>query len=311
MEPSHTSAPHSLTPLLVLGAQGQVARGIAKIAGGLGFEPTLAGRETLDLLHDSPAALIERTAPAAVINAAAFTAVDRAEQEPDAAFRLNAEVPGLIAQACAGMDIPFIHISTDYVFDGAKAQPYLEDDVRRPLGVYGASKAAGEQTVEAVAGRSAIVRTAWVYSADGANFLKTMLRLAQGRDEIGVVADRHGCPTWAEDVARACLRLALGLLDHDARARGLFHAVGGGEASWAEFAEAIFAESAARGGPVARVRRITTADYPTPARRPVNSRLAGDRLALATGWRLPPWRESLAACLDELAPADALASSRA
>ena len=293
-----------MTPLLVFGARGQVAQEIAKIAHGLGFEPTLAGRERIDLsTGDSAepiATAIGSLRPAAVVNAAAYTAVDRAEQEREQAMRLNAEAPGHIARACADHDIPLVHISTDYVFDGTRADAYREDDPRRPLGVYGDSKAQGEAAVEAAGGRAAIVRTAWVYSAFGSNFVKTMLRLAGEREEVGVVADQHGCPTWAEDVAHACLLLARRLVEHDPGAEGLFHAVGAGEATWAEFASAVFAESAARGGPSAQVRPITTADFPTPARRPANSRLSCARLEAAVGWRPPPWRVSLHACFEGL-----------
>ena len=286
--------------LLVFGANGQVAQEIARIGPGLGFSPILMGRDRADLLTQDAGALIAATAPDAVVNAAAYTAVDRAETEVAEAFRLNGDAPGEMARACCARSIPFVHISTDYVFDGMKPTPYLEDDPRAPLGVYGGSKAAGEEAVIAAGGNSAIVRTAWVYSAFGANFVKTMLRLAAQREEIGVVADQHGCPTWAQDVATASLRLAQGLLEGKPNCRGLFHAAGGGEASWAEFADAIFALSSARGGPSARVKPITTAEFPTPARRPANSRLEGDRLSAATGYRPPPWRESLSTCLAEL-----------
>jgi dTDP-4-dehydrorhamnose reductase len=186
------------------------------------------------------------------------------------------------------------------VFDGSKDGPYVETDPRAPLGVYGASKAQGEEAIEAVGGESAIVRTAWVYSAFGANFVKTMLRLAATRDELGVVADQHGCPTSAQDVAKATLLLSRRLIEGDTGAKGLFHAAGDGDASWADFAKAIFAGSAARGGPSARVKPIATAEYPTPARRPANSRLNCARLQEALGWRPGPWREGLSGCLDEL-----------
>jgi len=286
--------------LLVFGAKGQVAQEIARVGPNLGFAPILLGRDQADLLTQDAGALIEQTAPDAVVNAAAYTAVDRAETEPAAAFRLNGEAPGEMARACRARSLPFVQISTDYVFDGTKAGPYLEDDVRAPLGVYGHSKAAGEEAVMAAGGDFAIVRTAWVYSVFGSNFVKTMLRLADQREEIGVVADQHGCPTWAQDVATASLLLARGLLEGKPICRGLFHAAGAGEASWAEFAAAIFSASRARGGPAARVKPITTAQFPTPTRRPANSRLAGDRLSAATGFRPPPWRDSLSACLTEL-----------
>jgi dTDP-4-dehydrorhamnose reductase len=286
--------------LLVFGAQGQVAQEIAHVGPSLGFEPILMGRDRADILTRDAGALIDQTAPDAVVNAAAYTAVDRAETEPAAAFRLNAEAPGEMARACQARSVPFVHLSTDYVFDGTKAGPYLEDDARAPLGVYGRSKAAGEEAVIAAGGAFAIARTAWVYSAFGSNFVKTMLRLAGQREEIGVVADQHGCPTWARDVATASLLLTRGLLAGDSNCRGLFHAAGGGEASWAEFASAIFSMSSARGGPAARVKPITTAEFPTAARRPANSRLRGDRLRTATGYRPPPWRDSLSACLAQL-----------
>lgn len=294
------------TPLLVLGSAGQVACELRKIAGDFGFQPSFAGRARVDLLSADGLHLLDETAPNAVINAAAYTAVDRAEQEPEAAFRLNRDVPATWAQACAERGIPFVHISTDYVFDGSKPAPYVEDDPIQPLGVYGASKAEGEAGVEAAGGSYAIVRTAWVYSAFGANFVKTMLRLAGQRDEVGVVDDQRGCPTWAQDIAEATLRLARALRAGESAARGVFHAAGGGEGSWADFAEAIFADSAARGGPSARVRRITTAEFPTPAKRPANSRLDCARIEAALGWRPPSWRERLPLCLDEIAAAGGL-----
>jgi dTDP-4-dehydrorhamnose reductase len=225
-------------PLLVFGANGQVAQEIGRIATRFGFSATLAGRDRVDLLSHDGSALLDELRPRAVINAAAYTAVDRAEQEPAAAYRLNGEVPGLLAQACKDRGLAFVHISTDYVFDGSKAGPYVETDARAPLGVYGASKAQGEEAIAAVGGDYAIVRTAWVYSAFGANFVKTMLRLATTRDEVGVVSDQHGCPTWAEDVAKATLLLSQRLIAGDPAAQGIFHAAGEGDASWADFAQA-------------------------------------------------------------------------
>jgi dTDP-4-dehydrorhamnose reductase len=293
------------TRLLVFGANGQVAQEIGNLGPSLAFEPVRMGRGQVDLLTQDIAAVIERTAPDAVVNAAAYTAVDRAETEPDIAFRLNGEAPGQMAKACRTHSIPFVHLSTDYVFDGTKATPYLENDIRAPLGVYGRSKAAGEDAVTSVGGDVAIVRTAWVYSAFGSNFVKTMLRLALEREEIAVVADQYGSPTWAGIVAWASLLLAQGLLEGRTACRGLFHAAGAGEASWADFAEAIFTESRTRGGPSARVRRITTAEFPTLARRPANSRLNCDRLTAATGYRPPAWRDSLSTCLEALIPSDA------
>jgi dTDP-4-dehydrorhamnose reductase len=287
--------------VLVFGQNGQVARELAKLGAPPGLELLFAGRERLDLGSGAdPGDLISSEAPAAVINAAAYTAVDKAESEAEVAMRLNRDAPAAMAQACAAMGIPFVHFSTDYVFDGSKPEPYLEDDPIAPLGVYGASKAAGEAAVLAAGDRQAILRTSWVYSAFGANFVKTMLRLAQTRDEIGVVADQIGRPTWAEDCARGALRVAQAFLEGELDSPKVFHLSGAGDAVWADFAEAIFEQSAARGGPRPRVNRITTADYPTPARRPANSRLDCSRIEQALDLPMRPWRESLAACMREL-----------
>ncbi|MGZ8369797.1 MAG: dTDP-4-dehydrorhamnose reductase [Caulobacteraceae bacterium] len=289
--------------LLVLGRHGQVARELGKVGPPEGSVLAFAGHEDFDLMvRDDIDHLLHAHAhaPAAVINAAAYTAVDKAESEPDAAFRLNRDVPALLARACAARGIPLIHLSTDYVFAGDKPTPYVETDPRDPQSVYGRSKAEGEAAVEQAGGRFAILRTAWVYSAFGSNFVKTMLRLAETRDEIGVVADQQGNPTWAEDVARAALHVARRLIEGDERAAGVFHVAGQGAATWADFAEAIFAESARRGGPSAMVRRIATADYPTAAKRPANSRLDCTKIARELNFAIRPWRKSLSACFDEL-----------
>jgi dTDP-4-dehydrorhamnose reductase len=286
--------------ILVLGRSGQVARELEKLGPPEGFELEFAGRERLDLTTADPGQLVRETRPAAVINAAAYTAVDKAESEPEAAFRLNRDVPAALALACAEAGVPLVHFSTDYVFDGSKVAPYVETDPVNPAGVYGASKAEGEAQVLAAGGPAIVLRTSWVYSALGANFVKTMLRLAATREEIGVVADQIGRPTWAEDCARGALRAVQALLDGEVKGPELFHLAGAGDASWADFAEAIFAESAARGGPSARVKRIATADYPTPARRPANSRLDCTKMIGALDWPMRDWRLSLAACFEEL-----------
>ena len=291
-------------PILVFGRDGQVARELAGLAQATGRAMVFAGRETLDLAAPATVeggvdALIARVAPGAVINAAAYTAVDRAEGEPDAAFTLNRDAPAAMAAACAARGLPFAHFSTDYVFDGTLDRPYVETDPTGPTGVYGASKLAGEQAVTAAGGPAIILRTSWVYSANGTNFIKTMLRLAGDRDEIGVVADQIGRPTWARDGARAAL-LAVDALRDAPGLAGVYHLSGAGDASWADLAAATFAESARRGGPTARVRPITTADYPTPARRPANSRLDCGKIETALSWRGRPWRESLAACMNEM-----------
>lgn len=288
-----------MTDHLILGQSGQVARELARRLPAEA-SASFAGRETLDLLTGDVGALIREVGPRAVINAAAYTAVDRAETEADAAFRLNRDVPAEAARACAALDIPFVHISTDYVFAGDKPRPYVETDPRDPLGVYGRSKAEGEIAVEEAGGRSAILRTAWVYSPFGSNFVRTMLRLAETRDELGVVADQQGNPTHARDVAHAAV-LAADRLRGGVRSAGeLFHVAGGGDATWADLAEAVFEEAGRRGRPTAAVRRITTADYPTPARRPANSRLSTAKLERTFGWRPPEWRDSLSAVFDDL-----------
>jgi len=268
------------------------------------FEVIAVGPPELDLSAPDDERIYAALAaerPDVIVNAAAHTAVDKAESERDLAFAINAEGAGAVARAAARMGVPLVHVSTDYVFSGDKPAPYTEVDAPAPTGVYGASKLAGEQAVLASGADAAILRTAWVYSPFGANFVKTMLRLAETRDELGVVADQRGNPTSALDLADAVLAVAANLkADAAPELRGLFHATGSGEASWADFARAIFAASAARGGPSARVKSITTAEYPTPARRPANSRLDCSLLAQHHGVRLPDWRSSTNAVVARL-----------
>ena len=240
---------------------------------------------------DSLAALVQRVAPAIVVNAAAYTAVDKAEDDVDAAFRTNAEAPGVLARACALRDIPFVHYSTDYVFDGQGSRPYREDDPTAPLGVYGASKLAGEDAIRAAGGRHLILRTAWVYGQHGHNFMKTMLRLGADRGELRVVADQVGTPTPAALIADVTTEL-LGLRDAPS---GTFHLTPRGETSWHGFAEAILEEALARGliPRAPKVIPIATSDYPTRARRPGYSRLDIGRLEQVLGRALPEWRTGL------------------
>lgn len=281
--------------IAVTGRAGQVVSSLIERAG-MGVEIIALGRPELDLGDPTTIApAIAAARPDVVVSAAAYTAVDRAESEEEAAFAVNAAGAGAVAAAAArALGVPVIHLSTDYVFDGTKPEPYVESDPVAPLGVYGRSKLAGEQAVIAAAPDAVILRTAWVYSPFGANFVKTMLRLAQTRRELGVVDDQIGNPTSALDIADTVLAVAYRLYSApDEAPRGIFHMSGSGEGSWADLAEAVFAASAARGGPSARVRRIATADYPTPAARPANSRLCGDRLAEAYGLRLTPWREAV------------------
>ncbi|MGO4388065.1 dTDP-4-dehydrorhamnose reductase [Microvirga sp. 2YAF29] len=289
--------------IIVIGQQGQVARALAERASAHGATTVLLGRPKLDLADPSGIEdILRETGGDLIVNAAAYTAVDQAEKEPELAQAINGIGPGVVAGAAAAMGIPVIHISTDYVFDGTLDRPYRESDPVNPPGVYGASKLMGEQAVAAEAEDHVILRTAWVYSPFGKNFVKTMLRLGAERAQIGVVADQIGSPTSAIDIADGILKVGRKLLDNpgDRRLRGLFHMAGSGTASWAEFATEIFASSAQLGGPTAKVRPIMTADYPTPAKRPANSRLDCTKLAEIYGIHLPPWRESLSACLKRL-----------
>ncbi len=290
----------SQSALLVFGRSGQLAQELARLGERTGRTVTCIGREACDLgAGADPAPHIDRLHPIAVINAAAYTAVDRAEAEPEAAMRLNAHAPGVLAELCASRDLPFVHVSTDYVFDG-RGGPYGEDHARAPLGVYGATKAAGEDAVLSARGRASIVRMGWLWSVFGSNFPTTMLRLARNRGEVGVVADQRGRPTSAAVAGRALVSIADRLIDRDSAYEGVLHLANGGEATWAEFAEAIFEASAAAGGPTARVRAITTAEYPTPARRPGDSRLDSRRLEALLGEPFPLWRDSLQAAAPEL-----------
>ncbi|WJS99124.1 dTDP-4-dehydrorhamnose reductase [Novosphingobium humi] len=280
--------------IAVTGKSGQVVTSLIDRAG-MGIEIIALGRPELDLGDPgSVGPAIAAARPDVVVSAAAYTAVDRAESEEEVAFAINGAGAGAVSAAARALGVPVIHISTDYVFDGTKPEPYVESDPVAPLGAYGRSKLAGERAVIAAAPDAVILRTAWVYSPFGANFVKTMLRLAQTRDELGVVADQIGNPTSARDIADAVLAIAFQLYNAPETApRGIFHMTGTGEGSWADLAEVVFAASAALGGPSAQVRRITTADYPTPAARPANSRLCCDRLAGAYGLRPRPWREAV------------------
>ncbi|MDE2301015.1 MAG: dTDP-4-dehydrorhamnose reductase [Sphingomonadales bacterium] len=290
--------------IAVTGGPGQLVLSMLERGPGCGHEVIAVGPPALDLAAPDDVAILAALAearPEAIVNAAAHTAVDKAESEHALAFAINGAGAGAVARAALRLGVPLVQISTDYVFAGDQPAPYTEDDQTGPTGVYGASKLAGEEAVLASGADAAILRTAWVYSPFGANFVKTMLRLAAGRDELGVVADQCGNPTSALDLAEAAMRVAANLgARPDAGLRGVFHATGSGEASWADFAEEIFAAARAHGGPSARVRRITTAEYPTPARRPANSRLDCGKLAARHGVRFPDWRASTAAVVARL-----------
>ncbi|CAN7363949.1 dTDP-4-dehydrorhamnose reductase [Mesorhizobium caraganae] len=289
--------------LVVTGRDGQVAASLLEAGKARdGVEVAAVGRPALDLARpDTVFEALAAARPDVVISAAAYTAVDQAEDEPDLAFAVNAVGAGKVAEAAAKLGVPVIHLSTDYVFDGSKDGAYVEADATAPLGVYGASKLAGELAVAAANPRHLILRTAWVYSPFGRNFVKTMLRLASDRDEISVVADQWGNPTFALDIADAILHAAAMLRDDEAfDGYGIYHLAGTGETNWSGFARHILDTSRALGGPRAQVRDIATSDYPTKAGRPANSRLSSAKFAATFGWTAPEWQLSTNALVGRL-----------
>lgn len=276
---------------LVFGKTGQVARELQRFEGVHALV-----REDADLNDPAAcAAIIAKTDADVIINAAAYTDVDGAESDVDMAFMVNAEAPDLMAQAAASRALPFLHISTDYVFDGSGRGPWAEDDPTGPLGVYGASKLAGEQGVRAAGGPYAILRTSWVVSAHGNNFVKTMLRLGAGRDALTIVADQIGGPTPARDIAGAVMEIARQLVDEPSKS-GTYHFAGKPDVSWADFAREIFTQA----NLTCAVTDIPSSDYPTPAARPMNSRLNCSKLATVFDINRPDWRVGLADILSDL-----------
>lgn len=295
--------------VLVLGGNGQVGQELLRALAPLGtvVATTRSGAlpdgtacEAADFNHpDHLAALLDRVQPSIVVNAAAYTAVDKAEQDAEAAFRANAESPGVIARWCAAHDVPFVHYSTDYVFDGAGTSPYREDEPTAPLGVYGTSKRDGEDAVRAAGGRHLIFRTAWVYASHGANFLRTMLRVGAERDQLRVVGDQIGTPTPAALIADVT---ALAL-QHGDGLSGTWHLTASGQTSWHGFAEAIFAEALHAGvlAKVPLVEAIPSTEYPTPAKRPAWSVLDNRKLQQDFGIELPAWQDGLKRVMAEIA----------
>jgi len=288
--------------ILVTGKEGQVDTSLQALGDNQGLDIVRIGLPEIDLSRpEMLEAVVREIGPDVIISSAAYTAVDKAETEPGLAQKINGDAPGVLARLAAELDIPILHLSTDYVFAGDKDGPYSETDMPAPVSIYGKTKLSGEDQIRAATDNHVILRTAWVYSPYGNNFVKTMLRLGETRDELNVVADQHGCPTYAPEIARALLAIAQQVvIDRDPTIRGTFHLTGGGETTWAGFATAIFTGAEARGRQPVRVNPITTADYPTPAKRPANSRLNGDKLDDIYGLRLDPWQESLDACLDRL-----------
>ncbi len=300
--------------IVIVGRNGQLAWEANQRFQGLG-QIVCVGRPELDLLDiDGLRAEIRRIRPSVLVNSAAYTAVDQAESEPEAAMKINSEAPAAMAEEAKRLGALFITYSTDYVFDGKKASPYSETDSTAPLNVYGASKLSGERAVEAVGGSYLIFRTSWVYGARGKNFLKTIARLAAERPELRIVDDQVGAPTWSRDLANATRKIIEQLVTKSATEkisigdalgdrRGIYHMTAGGSVSWCGFAAAILEEMGKRGlgkGNLAKVVPIPTSDYPTPAARPQNSRLCNDKLKNTFGVTLPQWRKSLTLVMDEL-----------
>lgn len=287
--------------ILVAGKNGQLARCLQDAAASSKFTIASVGRPELDVEdEESIDRAISEVAPSAIINAAAYTAVDLAESEPARAFDINCKGAGLLADRARRSGVPFIHFSTDFIFDGAKSSAYVEEDAPGPLNVYGSSKLSGEALVLERCPHAAVIRTSWVYSPYGNNFVRTMQRLSQTQREIRVVNDQRGTPTSATELALATLTIVERLLSGNGGA-GIYHVAGGGDTSWHGFAAAIFSGLNCRGHHVPELRAISTEEYPTAARRPKNSCLNSSKAHQVFGVRLPPWQLSLERCLDDLA----------
>jgi dTDP-4-dehydrorhamnose reductase len=300
--------------ILILGRTGQVARDLQLLLPPVG-SVSCVGRPEFDLSQpDSIRELIRQRRPDVLINAAAYTSVDRAESEPAMAMKINAEAPGMMAEEAKRLGSLFISYSTDYVFDGKKSAPYVEGDAPNPLNVYGASKLAGDRAIEAVGGSYIIFRTSWVYSATGRSFLNTIVKLATEREELRVVDDQIGAPTWSRDIAAATTQVirqsmtSAGAGQNASEAlrdrRGIYNLTAEGSVSWCGFAMAILEETKKQRkshGGLAGITPISTSQYPTPARRPLNSRLLNNKVHEVFGVLLPPWRESLTRVIKEKA----------
>ena len=273
--------------ILITGKNGQVGRELTRLSASL-FDVVSVGREDCDLSSEpSIRNLVRQVKPAVVVNAGAYTAVDRAETEPDLCFAINATAPRVLAEEAHRLNALLIHYSTDYVFNGEKTAPYLESDPISPFSVYGASKAEGEAAIVATASRYLVLRTSWVYAAEGKNFLLTMLRLGAERPKLRVVDDQIGAPTAAASIAAATLRL----IAEGGTRGGIYHMTAEGSTSWYGFAKAIFQSGILTAPP--QVQPISSTEYPTPARRPANSVLANNKFASTFGFRLPPWQQQL------------------
>lgn len=295
--------------ILVIGQKGQLGTELMKAPWPSGVHVQSVGQEDLDLSQlDAVERFIAGDASDVVVNAAAYTAVDKAESEPELAFVINRDAPGVLAQSCASRSVPFIHVSTDYVFDGSKAEPYVEEDPIAPINTYGESKAAGEEAVRTANEQHLILRTSWLYSAHGQNFIKSMLRLASQRDELRVVNDQHGCPTSAADLAEAIVSLCGQIAAKREIQWGTYHYAGRGDTTWCGFADAVFETLQECGGRRPQLLGIPTSQYPTPARRPANSRMNCARIERTFGIQTRPWRESCNAVVKKLLAREAKVS---
>lgn len=286
-----------MTGIMIVGAGGQLGCELARRAPEAGLQSYALSVQQLDIAqHDAVLRAVGRIEPAVVINAAAYTEVDKAETDAEAAFAANRDGPAHLAEACVAANIPLIHLSTDYVFDGTKQTPYLEADLTVPLGIYGKSKLAGEEAVRQVCSRHVILRTSWLYGVHGQNFVKTMLRRARERESLRVVDDQHGAPTCAGDLAEAILTLAGRLQSGDwpDEGFGTFHCTNHGATTWCGFARKIFAAAAPTLGRQPEIEAITTNDYPTPARRPLHSVLDCRLIARVHGIALRSWQQATA-----------------
>lgn len=290
--------PHSV---LITGVSGQVGGALLNLLQDQAYGVT---RAEFDLAQpETLIAQLDEIEPAVVINAAAYTAVDQAESDVETAFTVNAASPGVIAQWCAESNVPFLHFSTDYVFDGSGQRPWKEADAVAPLNVYGASKLRGEQLIEQSGGRWLIFRTSWLYDAHGKNFFTTMMRLGRERETLRVVSDQHGAPTYAPQLAEASLTALRNALLQSSFPSGIYHLAQRGETTWHEFAQTIFQRAREQGVQLAvkNVEAVATKDYPTPAQRPANSRLASAKAQNILNVSLPSWQEGLRACLAQWA----------
>ncbi len=288
--------------ILIAGRNGQLASCLRDLANLRGLPAVALGREELDLeVREGIDRMVASVAPSMIINVAAYTAVDQAESETGKAFSINRDGAAALADIAWQRNIPFVHLSTDYVFDGAKYEAYDETDVPAPLNAYGASKLAGEAAVLAAHPLATVVRSSWIYSTIGSNFVRTMLRLAETRPIVKVICDQQGSPTSAVDLAAALLHIAERSLTDDRRtAAGIFHVTGQGTTTWHGFAEAIFDGLSRRGRQPPKLEAISTEQYPCAARRPRNSRLDSSKAERVFGIRLPAWLDSLETCLDQL-----------